>query len=191
MESAELQHYGVKGMRWGVRRYQNKDGTLTPAGEKRRKILDDAAKRASDLRRTASSYQMISEAAAARAANRTITDDMVKKYLKDQFGNDMNTKAGRDYIKDVFEIDDLDKYARKELASEADHHRKQVEVYRRAGEHYLRMEKRFSSMSVADARRSDLKKAKRYMNQYFGTLNERNIDWYIKYQNDHFAIGGE
>lgn len=30
-----LYHYGVKGMRWGVRRYQNKDGTLTDEGKKR------------------------------------------------------------------------------------------------------------------------------------------------------------
>ena len=32
----ELQHWGIKGMRWGVRRYQNEDGSLTPAGKKRR-----------------------------------------------------------------------------------------------------------------------------------------------------------
>lgn len=35
MEFNELQHHGVKGMKWGQRRYQNKDGTLTPRGKKR------------------------------------------------------------------------------------------------------------------------------------------------------------
>lgn len=33
--SGELYHWGVKGMKWGVRRYQNKDGTMTEAGKKR------------------------------------------------------------------------------------------------------------------------------------------------------------
>lgn len=31
----ELYHWGIKGMKWGQRRWQNKDGSLTPAGKKR------------------------------------------------------------------------------------------------------------------------------------------------------------
>lgn len=33
--SNELYHHGVKGQKWGIRRYQYADGTLTPAGQKR------------------------------------------------------------------------------------------------------------------------------------------------------------
>ena len=35
MTYSELYHHGIKGMKWGVRRYQNKDGSLTEAGKKR------------------------------------------------------------------------------------------------------------------------------------------------------------
>ena len=35
MRDNELYHHGIKGQKWGIRRYQNKDGTLTNAGKKR------------------------------------------------------------------------------------------------------------------------------------------------------------
>ena len=50
---AELYHHGIKGMKWGVRRYQNKDGSLTPAGKKRvsKKYKKISDKVVSDLNR--------------------------------------------------------------------------------------------------------------------------------------------
>lgn len=35
MDTNELRHHGILGMKWGRRRYQNKDGSLTAAGKKR------------------------------------------------------------------------------------------------------------------------------------------------------------
>ena len=38
----EIYHHGIKGQKWGVRRFQNKDGSLTPAGKKRYYVDNDS-----------------------------------------------------------------------------------------------------------------------------------------------------
>lgn len=40
MDNKTLYHHGIKGMKWGVRRYQNRDGSLTAAGKRRKSTSD-------------------------------------------------------------------------------------------------------------------------------------------------------
>ena len=48
----ELYHHGIKGMKWGVRRYQNADGSLTPAGKQRAKVSNkQLRKESAELRK--------------------------------------------------------------------------------------------------------------------------------------------
>ncbi len=57
----ELYHHGTKGMKWGIRRYQNKDGSLTPAGKKR------YAKEEADLKAREKAIKGREKAAARKA----------------------------------------------------------------------------------------------------------------------------
>ena len=72
----ELYHFGVKGMKWGVRRYQNEDGSLTSLGKKRDKMLSD--------RKVAKKHSTTSNMVKAEYSRREFNDAKTRLKLENQ-----------------------------------------------------------------------------------------------------------
>ena len=70
---SSLQHWGIKGMKWGVRRFQAKDGSLTDAGKKRYKA-------------TKSDEAVFCKKGAQRIANRRNKGDSRQKAVAKETG---------------------------------------------------------------------------------------------------------
>lgn len=66
--SNELYHHGIKGMKWGRRRFQNSDGSLTAAGRKR--YTDDVSEKKAAYKQAKKDYNKSEEGQAAKAARK-------------------------------------------------------------------------------------------------------------------------
>ena len=95
MEYNELYHHGIQGMKWGVRRFQNKDGSLTFAGKKRvaeRENNHDDYNRAHDRTR---SVKSMSDAELRTRLNRLQMEQQYKNL------SDKDIKTGKDYVNSI------------------------------------------------------------------------------------------
>lgn len=76
-----LYHHGIKGMHWGIRRYQNPDGTLTDAGKRRSRREDRA------IRREAKKQRIWNAKNTSQLSDKELTDQILRlqreKQLKD------------------------------------------------------------------------------------------------------------
>lgn len=79
--SSEIYHHGIKGQRWGIRRYQRPDGSLTPDGKKRyRKDV----KNAEQLRRhTAAAKKIIKKSGQMATLDKKDYDEALNNYNKE------------------------------------------------------------------------------------------------------------
>lgn len=139
----ELMHYGIKGQKWGIRRFQNEDGTLTPAGRKKYKLeIKEENKKAFEYGREAS----ISSHAAAYAKNKSLKSKYKyeKALLKDPNMIKFSTQKKRRYAEaDAMSSKQLEAYARS--------------AEKKAKEHCNSLIKKYGSENVKNIRYSNFK----------------------------------
>ena len=88
----ELYHHGILGMHWGIRRFQNKDGTLTPAGRKRYGLDSDTGEYAKKSM-TTRTYEAL-----ARSGRRNASK---QDRLYKQTGDERNKQSAEQWRKEA------------------------------------------------------------------------------------------
>ena len=103
MDNNELVHHGILGMKWGVRRYQNKDGSLTPAG-KRRVQTGEIGKTSDESTKSHTVKKSVKEMSDSELKERISRLELEKRY-KDLSKSEERAKTnrGKSFVMEVLE----------------------------------------------------------------------------------------
>ena len=99
----ELAHHGIKGQKWGVRRFQNADGTRTAAGKKRRSKEEPDLEKSLDPKVLYKNRDKLSDAELDKKLNRLRKENELKRMSesekKDNKAAKLAVEIGKDILK--------------------------------------------------------------------------------------------
>lgn len=161
----ELYHYGVLGMKWGVRRYQNADGTLTSAGKKKARQQYQADNK--------EAYELGKKATILGYA----AGESMKRSIK------LKNKVDKRHVDDPLSTTRRTQSLEKKLQASTKTSQQLLQEYRtnaiKAEKHCKKLVDKYGDQAVRPIRYKDLKLTKGNRPKLgLRTMNERTNKWY-------------
>lgn len=178
LDADYISHHGIKGMHWGVRRYQNPDGSLTKAGKRRYSNTKTMYK---DLKKQVHKQRAKKHGGSNGLMTLTSIGSHSEQYL-----NDISEKRKRYYDSDAYkkwygEYDSFQKKWNKKFNNNPNYNKSMVDQYEKEDREMLKKRPRKGFKDPYDASARITLQGRKYTKQY---LNGAGRDLSIAYIKD-------
>lgn len=108
-----LAHHGIKGQKWGIRRFQNEDGSLTAAGRRHleRQEIKESKRKAKEYEKAINKQQDTNRRLTGAGANYVFERNVSRKRSEDYLSRANFTKSDRKREKYLRKAQEFAKYA--------------------------------------------------------------------------------